>query len=94
MKFSTKMKAGILAGSAIAGATSGIFSGSPGHRMDYAKEGLLTGAAAGAGIVLSPKLVKWGAGRTKGLMKKGYETSKIVFRRVRGRIIPFRMRAK
>jgi len=93
MKF-PKVRMGIIAGATIAGAGGGFVSGQPGHRMDYAKEGALAGAGIGTGVVLAPRLAKWGAKKTatiaRASAKRGYESGKVMFRRIRGRIIPIR----
>jgi len=89
MKF-PKVRFGILAASTAVGAAQGFMMGTPGHRKDYMTEGALLGATVGTGIIIAPKLAKWGAGKAKSAAGKGYSSGKVMFRRIRGRIVPVR----
>ena len=76
------------------GAISGLSRAEPGLRKQGAKEGAIVGLTLGGAIAFSPALVRF-AGRTiKTEAKRGFKlakkTGKVVFRRIRGRIIPIR----
>lgn len=75
----TVIKASIVGAATTAGAFADYGKAQPGLRHDAMKEGAASGAILGTAAVLSPKLARKA-------MKKGT----VIFRRIRGRIIPIR----
>lgn len=82
-----------------AGAGTGAWTTGAGHsRTEDTKKGLLTGALLGAGIVLAPKLLKSGIARAAGrgavknVKRQAMLTGKIVFRKIRGRLVPIKVK--
>jgi len=81
------LRAGLFTGLAAGGAAQGFAQGDPGHRIDAAKEGLLHGAFIG-GAVVGGAVVGKRLGRKARVM--GKRKGKLMFRRIRGRLVPIR----
>ena len=81
---------------AVIGAHSFESAAVPGLKFQAAKEGAFFGAIGGAGLVVAPTIAKVGlraakksAGRA---MRNAAKQGKVVFRRIRGRIVPVRIK--
>lgn len=84
------VRGGVLIGSTAVGGLMGMNNAPAGFRRAGLKEGAISGAAMGTGLIFAPKLVRASA---KSLVKaSGKVAAKggMVFRRVRGRIIPIK----
>jgi outer membrane lipoprotein SlyB len=91
-----KYRTALFLGGATAGAVSGLTSGMPGHRKDAAIEGAISGGVTGLAIASTPFVLKKSAGVAKAAFKTGAAKAKaqgrVLFRRVRGRLVPIRMK--
>jgi hypothetical protein len=94
----TKLKLGFVAGTTLAGAAAMSASNPPGLKKEGAKYGAVLGAATGLGVIFSPKIAKtYSVGLVQQMKRtkvgKAYRTGKVVFRKIRGRIIPIRVKS-
>jgi hypothetical protein len=88
----TAAKVGFLAGGAIAGAAVGSQMAQPGLKKEGARSGAITGAVVGSlPIVGKPiaKVIGRGIAHTPGIKEAGKKAN-MIFRRIRGRIVPIR----
>lgn len=76
-------KAAFIVGAGAVGSIAYSDSAVPGLKKQAAKEGFVMGAAAGAGMLAVPKIAKYGA-------KKTVQKGKVLFRRIKGKIVPVR----
>jgi len=91
-KTSFRRKASLVGVGIASGAAAGFSSGMPGHRKDYAKEGAMTGGLLAAGSIFAAGKAMKGAGKAMKGAGKLATGAKTVFRRIRGRIIPIRVK--
>ena len=72
-----------------------FFTAQAGHRKESAREGALTGAVYSIGALGAPSVARvvgrgLAHGKTGKIVKKAMSSGKVIFRRIRGRIVRFR----
>lgn len=88
------LKLGFLAGGAIAGAAAGANIGQPGLKGEAAVSGAITGATVGSlPIIGKPalKIINRGIA-TAPAVRNAARGARVMFRRIRGRIVPIRQK--
>ena len=74
---------------AVAGGAVGLAHSQPGLRMEAGKQGIIGGGIVGGAIPWMPKAIKHIYKAEKAYIAPGMKT---IFRRIRGRIIPIRVK--
>ena len=91
-----RTKAGLVTGGALTGGIVNALSASPGDKAPAFREGIFKGLLIGAGVAFSPAIIRVSARAIKSEAKLAAKVvskrGKIVFRRIRGRIIPIRVK--
>ncbi len=90
------VQAGLVAGAAAGGTAQGYFGGIPGQRKEAAKEGFKTGVLIGSVAAFSPSIYLLGKRvvkmETKPFVNGVVGRGKVIFKRIRGRIVPIRVK--
>jgi hypothetical protein len=89
------LKFGIFGTATGLGAASWYASSPPGLKKEGAMYGATIGATTGLGIIYSPQIAKTFVVGTKTRLRttkvgRAYRTGRVVFRKIRGRIIPIK----
>lgn len=90
------VQAGIIGGAAAGGTAQGYFGGIPGNRKAAAAEGFKMGVLVGGATAFSPSIYRLGKRvvkmETKPFVNGVVGRGKVIFKRIRGRIVPIRVK--